>query len=79
VVGVILNLSAWFLMHVIFREVTASESAWLALPHPQIASLDVAALMLVLIAPAVWVICRGRLSLILPVMATLGVAVSHIV
>jgi chromate transporter len=79
VVGVILNLSAWFLMHVIFREITASESQWLALPHPQIASLDVAALMLVLIAPAVWVICRGRLSLILPVMATLGVAVSHIV
>jgi chromate transporter len=46
VVGVILNLSIWFALHVLFRDVGTWEYGALKLPLPHVASLDVAALAL---------------------------------
>ena len=50
VVGVILNLAAWFGLRVVFAEVGAYDLAGLALPAPVWASIDVIALALTLVA-----------------------------
>ena len=50
VVGVILNLSLWFALHVLFGSVTAVWHGPMQLWTPDLASLDVAALMLALLA-----------------------------
>ncbi len=50
VVGVILNLSVWFALHVLFREVTPLSAGLLRLPVPVPASLDPAALALTAVA-----------------------------
>lgn len=46
VVGVILNLSVWFALHVLFRQVTELSFGPLHLSIPTLASLDVAAAVL---------------------------------
>lgn len=46
VVGVILNLSIWFALHVLFRDVGEWRGYGLRLPLPQWSSLDVTALLL---------------------------------
>ncbi|MDH5822833.1 hypothetical protein QFW77_07470 [Luteimonas sp. RD2P54] len=46
VVGVILNLSLWFAIHVLFAEVGRWEGWGLDLPMPVLSSLDIAALAL---------------------------------
>ncbi len=50
VVGVILNLSIWFAIHTVFREVTPIRSLGLSFDAPVPASLDVAALILAIAA-----------------------------
>src|SRR5262249_2678678 len=50
VVGVILNLSLWFALHVIFGTVTASSYGPLQLWTPDLASLNVEALVLALLS-----------------------------
>jgi chromate transporter len=40
VVGVIGNLALWFAVHVLFRDVSHSANDWLAVPMPDIRSLD---------------------------------------
>ncbi len=73
VVGVILNLTVWFALHVVFLEVTVLDQAVLALPWPEWQSLDRAALLLVLLAPVVAYLLRGHLFGLLTVMAMAGV------
>lgn len=46
VVGVILNLSVWFALHVLFKRIDPWQGLGLSLPIPQLASLDLAALLL---------------------------------
>ena len=46
VVGVILNLSIWFALHVLFRQVGDWQAGPLRLPAPDLGSLDAAALLL---------------------------------
>ena len=46
VVGVILNLAVWFALHVVFREVESVAWFGLQVAMPQLASLDLAALLL---------------------------------
>lgn len=46
VVGVILNLSIWFALHVLFRQVGSWQAGPLRLPAPELASLDLPALLL---------------------------------
>ncbi|MEE9375833.1 MAG: chromate efflux transporter [Rhizobiaceae bacterium] len=40
VVGVILNLSIWFGLHVLFKTVTLEKTGWLTLWKPELASID---------------------------------------
>ncbi|MEE9447825.1 MAG: chromate efflux transporter [Arenicellales bacterium] len=40
VVGVILNLSVWFALHVMFKQVSKTEHGWLTLWQPEFASID---------------------------------------
>ncbi|AUR03390.1 putative chromate transporter [Phaeobacter inhibens] len=79
VVGVILNLSVWFLLHVLFRETVTLELPAISLMLPVMASLDISAALLVLAAPVVALACGGRLALILPIMAGLGIAMAQII
>ncbi|WP_072506348.1 chromate efflux transporter [Phaeobacter porticola] len=76
VVGVILNLSVWFLLHILFREITVLDLPAVMLMVPVMSSLNVSAALLVLAAPVVALVCGGRLAFLLPVMAGLGVGVS---
>ena len=52
VVGVILNLSIWFAIHTIFREVVPIRTFGLSFEMPVLASVDSAALLLSLAAAA---------------------------
>ncbi|HKY90150.1 MAG TPA: chromate efflux transporter [Nevskiaceae bacterium] len=67
VVGVILNLSIWFALHVLFADVGAWKGAGMDVPVPNPASLDVAALLLG--AGAMLALLRFHVNL----MAVLGV------
>ena len=50
VVGVILNLSIWFAIHTLFREVIPVHSFGLSFGMPVLSSVDIPALVLVLAA-----------------------------
>ncbi|HEV7603095.1 MAG TPA: chromate efflux transporter [Bradyrhizobium sp.] len=50
VVGVILNLSIWFALHTVFRDVTPVRSFGLSFDAPLLSSVDVAALVLAIAA-----------------------------
>ncbi|WP_293576709.1 chromate efflux transporter [Phaeobacter sp.] len=76
VVGVILNLSVWFLQHVIFAETQMVDTGIGSMTLPLWSSLDPTAAGLVLLAPAVMAICRSQLIIVLAVMAGAGV-VAH--
>jgi chromate transporter len=75
VVGVILNLTIWFVLHVLFANVTEARAGplrWYAF-DPLTVDLAVAALALVAAALAFW-FHRGLVELVL-IMAALGIAV----
>lgn len=74
VVGVILNLSIWFAIHVLFTQVDTWAGYGLKLPLPQLASLNMAALLLG--AGAMLALLRFHLNLLLTlaVCAALGLA-----
>jgi chromate transporter len=76
IVGVILNLSIWFALHVLFKEVGQWQGYGLQLPIPQWASLDLAALALG--AGAMLAMLRFRVGLIktLLVCAVIGLIVA---
>ncbi|NBR88872.1 MAG: chromate efflux transporter [Rhodobacteraceae bacterium] len=68
VVGVILNLSLWFALHVLFSRVTASRIG----PLPDLSSLDPISLALTLIAAALLLWWKRGLLETLAVLAVLG-------
>lgn len=72
VVGVILNLSVWFALHVLFDQVTH----WGALPIPDLASVNLSALLLTFMAAIMMLWFRRGLTLTLGAMALAGVALS---
>ncbi len=67
VVGVILNLTVWFALHVIFKSVTERDAGILHLTVPQLGSVDVTALGLA--AFAAWLLFRMHAG----IMTVLGV------
>jgi len=75
VTGVILNLMVWFTLHVLFQEVTHLHTGPLAMPWPDLHSLDPAALALTLLAPLVAYLLSGRLFWLLAIMALAGLIV----
>ncbi|WP_299280843.1 chromate efflux transporter [uncultured Tateyamaria sp.] len=74
VVGVILNLSVWFALHVLFGEVATMPG--LALPIPDIDTLNFWALILTGLAGVLMLGARLPLLLVLALMAVLGCAIS---
>lgn len=73
VVGVILNLSVWFALHVLFTKIETLDYGLLSLAVPAKNSLDPLALGLILLAAAVTFITRGSMVLTLLLMALAGV------
>jgi len=77
VVGVILNLSIWFALHVLFREVGEWQAFGMKLPMPQWSSLNFAALLLG--GGAMLAMLRFRIGLIKTLLAcaALGLLLQH--
>ncbi|MGB1562269.1 MAG: chromate efflux transporter [Sinimarinibacterium flocculans] len=75
VVGVILNLSVWFALHVLFADVDTRTVAGMRLPVPQPESLDPAALLLG--AAAMIALLRLHLNLILVLAASAALGLAH--
>lgn len=72
VVGVILNLSVWFALHVVFAEIKRFEYGLLSLAVPNWSSLDPVALSLICLAALVAVLTRGSMVFALLLMALAG-------
>jgi chromate transporter len=74
VVGVILNLSVWFALHVLFGQVQERQAGWLRWYAFDPLALDLKATVLAIIAGVLaFVLHRGLIEVIL-VMAALGIA-----
>lgn len=69
VVGVIANLTLWFALHVLFAKVGTLRFGPVALPRPELSSLDPAALALMLFAAGLLVWLRLGLAAVLALMA----------
>jgi len=78
VVGVILNLSIWFGLHVVFGRVTRFEAGPLSLPWPDPGCLDLVALGLSLLAAVLMMAAKRGMGQTLTLMATAGLA-SHVI
>lgn len=74
VVGVILNLSIWFAIHVLFARVDEVQFGLLHLPSPRLDSLNIVALALGAAAMLALLRFHANLLLILAAAGTLGVA-----
>jgi chromate transporter len=75
VVGVVLNLSVWFALHVLFGKVVEQHAGWLRWYAFDPAALDVKVTALAAVAAILaFVLHRGLVELIV-VMAALGIAV----
>jgi chromate transporter len=64
VVGVILNLSIWFALHTLFRDATRVRSFGLSFDRPILSSIDIAALLAVAAATAVFRFNLGILTVL---------------
>jgi chromate transporter len=74
VVGVILNLSIWFAIHVLFGQVEAWKGYGLDIPVPRLASLNLPALLLGAAAIVALIRFHTNLLLTLGISAAIGVA-----
>ena len=77
VVGVIANLSIWFAVHVLFR--TVDPDGPLALPRPDMASLDVTALGFTLAAGYLLLRAKLGLGVVLLIMASAAVGIHALI
>ncbi|NIZ13871.1 chromate efflux transporter [Phaeobacter sp. HF9A] len=72
VAGMMLNLSVWFLLHLLFQDHSLAGLGPLRLPIPAPGSLDLRAAGLTLCAPILAWLLRGRILWLLGAMACLG-------
>jgi chromate transporter len=75
VVGVILNLAVWFTLHVLFRSITETHFGPVRWFLVDVASLDVAAAVLTIIAAVLMFAAHRGLMTTVAIMAALGIAV----
>ncbi|WP_181705104.1 chromate efflux transporter [Chthonobacter rhizosphaerae] len=75
VVGVILNLTVWFALNVLFREVGTATAGPVSVSAPVLASLDPAALALSIVAAVMVFRLKAGLTVTLAVSAALGLLV----
>ncbi|MFT4961780.1 MAG: chromate transporter [Paracoccaceae bacterium] len=78
VVGVILNLSVWFALHVLFDTVSQWQSGPLSMPAPHLSSLNGAALALTVVAAALMLGLKRGMGETLAVIAVIGAGI-HLV
>tara|TARA_R110002094_G_scaffold55611_2_gene66563 strand:- start:138 stop:1430 length:1293 start_codon:yes stop_codon:yes gene_type:complete len=78
VVGVILNLSLWFALHVFFTEVTRRDIGLFTLWQPTLASLDGRVLMLAVLSAFLLLHRRWQITPVLMIAAAGGVILSYI-
>jgi chromate transporter len=74
VVGVVLNLAVWFSLHTLFAEVDTLSSYGLRLLVPELASLDLAALGIAILACLLTFYWKKGMALTLAVSAAVGIA-----
>jgi chromate transporter len=74
VVGVILNLTVWFALHVFFRDITETTLGPLTLDLPRLASADPAAILFAAIAAYVLFARHWSIAATVGLTATLGLA-----
>jgi chromate transporter len=79
VVGVILNLSVWFALHVLFGQIDERHTGWLRWYALDPLALDLKAAALAAVATVLaFVLHRGLIEVVI-VMAALGVAVKYVI
>ncbi len=69
VVGVILNLSIWFALHVFFTDITPVQLGWADIPLPHLPSVNILAVCLAAIAGVLLLLRHWKLPLVLVMMA----------
>ncbi|NRG17255.1 chromate efflux transporter [Rhizobiales bacterium] len=74
VTGTILNLAVWFALHVFFAEVGALDGRWLSLPVPEIATVDVTAVLLAVAAVYLVFGAKRGVATVVAITALLGLA-----
>ncbi|MEM1302463.1 MAG: chromate transporter, partial [Pseudomonadota bacterium] len=72
VVGVILNLSLWFALHVVFDQLSPVSFAWAQIPVPSLASINMAAVVLIALAAVLLIWRRLPLPVVLGAVGGLG-------
>lgn len=75
VVGVILNLTVWFALHVFFAKVMPVQIGWLKLWTPDVATLDGRVVVLAGISGVLLLVRHWSLGAVLAVASALGIAV----
>jgi chromate transporter len=78
VVGVILNLSVWFALHVGFRSVGEATFGPVRLPMPDLASADLLAIVLAGLASYLLLQRHWGLGKVLALCATLGLVLGRL-
>ena len=79
VVGVILNLTVWFALHVIFKTVTETSFGPLHLTRPDIASIDWIAAALAALAAVLLFRLHAGVMTVLAICGTLGMLLARLV
>ncbi len=79
VVGVILNLSIWFALHVFFTDVSRQEYGVLVVWQPELSSLDWRVIVLALLSAIILFRLRWEISRVLMISAISGVALTSLV
>jgi chromate transporter len=78
VVGVILNLSIWFALHVLFTEVTKQQAGPITLWQPTFASFDIKVLILAAIASLLLLYRKWSITPVLMVCAAGGLGLNYL-
>lgn len=76
VVGVILNLSIWFALHVFFKQVTQAEFSWFTLWVPDFATLDWRVAVLSVLSAAMLLMLKQSVLITLATAAGFGIIIS---
>ena len=76
VVGVILNLSVWFALHVLFRHVTDVQLGFLEFPWPDLASANAVAIVLALLSSVLLFAAHAGIGVTLVVAAAVSLLIS---
>ncbi|WP_425078222.1 chromate efflux transporter [Ruegeria denitrificans] len=78
VVGVILNLSVWFALNVLFESVTEKSWGPVAIPTPQLSALDITAVSLTILAGALIFRLKLGMGTVLVLMSVAGLVAHNI-